>query len=440
MNKVKGIIPWFLGLTLLKKGLAIVVILLIIWLAGSKIFGAKSKTPQYQTATVTRGTLVSSVTESGTVSSGNSAPITTQATGIVTQVSVKNGDYVEQGQTIATLSLDSNSQQKQIAAYANYLSAQNNLNSAKSKMDSLQSALFKANQAFLTDRGINNPSDAQKADPVYIEENADWLQAEADYTNQQGVIAQAQAAFSSASLSYAQTSSTVTAPITGYISNLSVTPGTPLVGNSANSSSSTDTSANSSSSQTLGNITLKGASLTATVNLTEIDVTKVRIGQKVTMTLDAFPDKTFTGKVSAIDTNGSVSSGVTSYPTTITFDSAPDTIYPNMGVNATIITNIKDDVLLVPTSAVQTQNGSSSVRVLNNGQISEVTVETGLSSDTQTEITSGLSEGQTVVVGTLATGTTSTTTASPFGGTGLGGGRGGFGGGGAGGATFRRGN
>jgi len=220
-----------------------------------------------------------------------------------------------------------------------------------------------------------------------------------------------------------------------------VTPGLPIVGSSTNSSSSTNGS-NTSSTQTLGNITLKDGSLTAAVNLTEIDVIKVKVGQKVTITLDAFPDKTFTGKVSAIDTNGSVSSGVTSYPTTITFDSAPDTVYPNMAVNATIITAVKDEVLLVPTSAVQTQNGESTVRVMNNGKISQVTVETGLSSDTQTEIVSGLSEGQTVVVGTISTQTTRGTTgaaASPFGGTGFGGGGNrGFGGGGGGGATVIR--
>jgi len=433
-NFIKKLSSWFLGLSVLKKGFVVALLVLIGWLAYANLFGAKNTAPQYQTATAERGTLVTSVTSSGTVSSGNNAAITTQATGIVADVYVKNGDYVQQGDTIALLTLDSSSQQKQTAAYANYLSAQNNLNAAKAKMNSLQSALFKANQAFITDRGIDNPSDAQKADPKYIEENAEWLQAESDYNNQQGVIAEAEASFSSAALSYAQTSATITAPIAGYISNVNITPGLPIVASSSNNSNSTGTS----STQTLGNITLKDASLTAAINLTEIDVTKVKVGEKVTITLDAFPDKTFTGKVSAIDTNGSVSSGVTSYPTTITFDTAPENVYPNMAVNATIITAVKDDVILVPTSAVQTQNGQSTVRVMNKGNVSQLPVEIGLSSDTQTEIVSGLSEGQTVVVGTISTSTNRGTTgaASPFGGTGFGGNRG-FGGGGGGGGAGR---
>src|SRR5262249_25065532 len=150
-------------------------------------FASKDTAQQYQTATVERGTLITSVTSSGTVSSGSSASITTQASGVVSEVYVKNGDYVNQGDKIALLTLDPTSEQKQEAAYASYLSAQNGLNDANAKLNSLQSALFKANQAFVTDRGVINPSDQQKADPKYIEENADWLQAEADYKNQQSV-------------------------------------------------------------------------------------------------------------------------------------------------------------------------------------------------------------------------------------------------------------
>ncbi len=428
VSKIFAFIGWFFRLSLLKKGIFIAIVLFIGWLVFFKFAPQNNAASQYQTATVERGTLITSVTSSGTVSSGSRASITTQASGVVSEVYVKNGDYVNQGDKIATLSLDPTSEQKQEAAYASYLSAQNNLNDAQAKINSLQSALFKANQTFINDKGIANPTDQNKADPKYIEENADWLQAEADYKNQQSVIAQAQAALSSASLSYAQTSSTVTAPIAGYISNLSITPGFPIVNTSSGSNNSNPTAT------TLGNITLKDVKQTATVNLTEIDVTNVKVGQRVTMTLDAFPKKTFTGKVSAIDTNGVVSSGVTTYPTTITFDSAPDNMYPNMAVNATIILNIKDNVLLVPTSAVHTQNGSSTVQVLKNGQPQDVDVEVGDSSDTQTEITSGLNEGDTVVVGTVAKQTGGTQSSSPFGGTGFGGGNRGFGGGGGGGA------
>ncbi len=411
----------------LKKKIIVIVTVLLLIFGLTRLFGKKSSAPQYQTSTVERGTLISSVSSSGTVSSGNKSQISTGLSGTITNVYVKNGETVTKGQAIATIAPDPDSVQKQAAAYASYLGAQNSLNSAKAKMNSLQASLFQANQAFMNDKGVGNPSEDQKKDPKYIEENATWLQAEADYNNQQGVIAQAEASFTSAALSYSLLSSTIAAPVSGTIANLTITEGSKLTNTSSSSSNNSSTN-----SQSVGTIDSGTTNTTAVVNLTEIDIVKIKIGQKVTMTLDAFPDKTFTGKVSIINTEGSVSSGVTTYPTTITFDSAPDTIYPNMAVNATIITSVKNDVLVVPNSAVQTSNGTSTVRVLKNGQATPVDVEIGSTSDTQTEIVSGLSEGDQVIIGTTIQGaSTGAGTTSPFGGTGFGGARavGGFGGG-----------
>lgn len=427
MNTVKSLSQKLIKLSFKKKLILGFIILLIIF-GTTRLFTKKTATPEYQTSTVERGTLISSVTASGTVSSGNKSQISTEISGTVTNVYVNNGDSVTQGQTIATITPDTDSLQKQSAAYASYLGAQNSLNSAKAKMNSLQASLFQANQAFINDKGVQNPSDAQKQDPKYIQENATWLQAEADYNNQKGVISQAEAALTSAWLSYSLTSSTIVAPVSGTIANISITEGSRL----SNSSSSSSDNSNSASAQAIGTIDTGVSKTTATVSLTEIDIVKIKTGQKVTMTLDAFPDKTYTGKVSIINTEGNVSSGVTTYPTTITFDSAPENIYPNMAVNATIITSVKNDVLIVPTTAVQTSNGTSTVRVLKNGQATPIDVEIGDTSDTQTEIVSGLSEGDQVIIGTTIQGaSTGTGTTSPFGGTGFGGARavGGFGGG-----------
>jgi len=408
--KIKFIWKKFLKLSLIKKIIIVGVLGIVLFFAGQTILNNKNSEPQYQTSVVEKGTLVTSITSSGVITSANNASITTQATGIVNEVYVKNGDYVYQGQNIASVILDQPSLQKQAAAYASYLGAQNSLNSAKNQINSLQAALFQANQTFVKGAGTNDPI---TNDPTYIIQRANWLKAETDYINQQNVIVQAQALLNSASLSLSQVSSVITAPISGTISNLNLAPGLPI--------SSVATSDTSSSSQSVGNVKLEGGNLQALVNLTEIDVTKVRVGQKVTLVLDAFPDKTFTGKVSAINTNGSVSSGVTTYPTTITFDTSTDSIYPNMAVTATIIITVKQDVLLIPSGALQTQNGVSFVRILKNGNITQVEVQVGESSDTQTEIQSGISEGDEVITGITATGVSSgATTASPFGGSGLG--------------------
>jgi len=398
----------------------------ILWFVFTRLTASRNNQPQYQTVTVEKGTLITSVSASGTVSQGSSVNITTNATGVVNNVYVKDGDTVSLGEKIAGITLDINSQQKQAAAWSSYLSAQNTLAAAQAKMNSLQSALFKANQAFINDKGIANPSDQQKTDPKYIQENADWLQAEADYKNQTAVITQTQAGVNSAWLSYVQLSSTITSPYSGVVSGLTLTPGLSITGSTGSTNTSNSSTASNTSS-TLGTIILGQGKLQAGVNLTEIDVVMARPGQKVTLTLDAFPDKTFTGVVSAVNTNGIVSSNVTTYPATITFDSAVSNIYPNMGVNAKIITNIKNNVILVPSSAVQTANGESSVRVLRNNQVLSVQAEVGNSNDTRTEIISGINEGDVVITGTsIPAGTSSQGGTSPFGGRGFGG----FGGGG----------
>ncbi len=428
LGKLVFIKDLFLKQSLIKKIIIIAIIIAIGWFGVKPVIvGSQQQQIQYQTAQAEKGTLITSVTASGTVSSGSNASITSSATGIVQEVYVENGDTVSEGDKIALIKLDKNSEQQQTQAWASYLSAQNTLITAKSKMNSLQAAAFKANQTFINDAVAR---DLALDDPTYIQENALWLQAEADYNNQAGAIKQAEAALSSAWLSYSQLSPTITAPMSGVVSNLSIAPGLTISGGS----SSSTTGSTTSSSQTIGTITLENGTPQVSVNLTEIDVVKVKPGQKVTLTLDALPDKTFTGRVSAINTNGSVSSGVTTYPATITFDTSIDTIYPNMAVNATIITDVKNSVILVSSGAVQTTNGQSTVRVMRNGQVSSIPVEAGGSNDTQTEIVSGINEGETVITGQTGGTTTSGSTGStsPFGNT-----RGGFGGsGGSGGQMF----
>jgi len=432
-TKLKGVKSWFLKASLKKKLAILLVLLAIGWFGYARIIVTRGQQPQYQTAQAEKGTLITSVSASGTVSSGSSVSITTNATGIVKNVYVKDGDTVSAGDKIADITLDINSQQKQAAAWSSYLSAKNSLDSAKAKINSLQAAEFKANQTFMNDavaRGLASD------DPTYIQENALWLQAEADYKNQAAVITQAEVAVNSAWLSYIQLSSNITAPASGTISGLTLTPGLPITSNSSTSSNSSNGSSNSNSSSVLGTITINQGQPQVSVNLTEIDVIKVTPGQKVTLTLDAFPGKTFTGKVLTVNTNGSVSSGVTTYPTTIGFDSALSNIYPNMAVNAKIITNVKNNVILVPLAAVQTVNEESQVRIVRNGQVTQVPVEVGDSNDTQSEIISGLNEGDTVVTGSMSTNGTRTGgqgATSPFGSFG------GTRGGGAGGAVlFRR--
>ena len=439
-SKLKNIKNWFFKSSKIVK-ILIVVVVLVVGFGATQVLGSSSNKPTYQTATATRGTLVESVNDSGNISSSDTVSITTQATGVVSQVYVKDGDQVTQGEKIADITLDQNGQQRQAAAYASYLSAVSSEKNSQDSQLSSDASMWSAQQSYLDAQNAQNfrnnnsinPSthnsytslESQSIDSAVTESQKAFNAAQQKYLDSSASVNAAQASLTSSSLSYQQASSTITAPATGTIDNLNLSTGVAVT--AANNSSTSITA-----SQTVGNIVVGQQVLQASVNLSEIDATKVTAGQEVTLTLDAFPGKTFTGKVVAVDTNGVVSSGVTTYPATIALDSTTANIYLNMAVTATIITKIRDGVILVPSAAVQTISGHSSVRILKNGQIQNVSVTVGDSSDTQTEIDSGINVGDTVVTAVITptTGTSGTTGTSPFSGTGLGGLRGGGGGGG----------
>ena len=154
----------------------------------------------------------------------------------------------------------------------------------------------------------------------------------------------------------------------------------------------------------------------AELSLNEVDAAKIELGDKATLTFDAIEELTLTGKVAQIDTIGAVTQGVVSYKVKIGFDTQEERVKPGMTVNASIQTDTKQDVLIVPSSAVKTQNGVSYVQVFNpalpeNGGAQGVTskiipqqieVVTGISDDTNVEIISGLEEGQQIVTRTIS--------------------------------------
>ncbi len=156
----------------------------------------------------------------------------------------------------------------------------------------------------------------------------------------------------------------------------------------------------------------------AEVSLNEVDVAKVKGGQRATLTFDAVPDLTITGQVAEVDAGGTVSQGVVTYTVKIGFDTQDDRVKTAMSVSVAIITEAKPDVLLVPNSAVKSQGGMSYVEIVNgddrnialaanaSGAILKNTlrrqpVEIGTAGDEFTEITSGLKEGDLIVTRTI---------------------------------------
>ena len=407
---------------------------------------AQSATGKYTTSQVQKGTIVSSVSASGSVVSSNFYSVETQASGMVQTVYVKDGDKVYTGQKLLTLTLDQAGEQASAEAYAAYLKAKSSLQTAEdsklslaSGVDQSKSTLTKnLKQAKLAvtqaETDVKNASSStldQKKLALSVAKDAlDLAQSQFDSQNDVTIaqdkfndadngIRQAQINLQAAWLAYQQTQSVVTAPISGTINGMSCYGGMTIASNSSSSSSNSNTKTNT---QLLA--ISNQANPIISVSVSESDISKIKSDQKATITVDALADKTFTGKVIGINKTGVVSSNVTNYPVTIQFDDQANDVLPNMSATANIILESKTDVLTVPSSALTLTNNQYTVQILVNGAPQTKNVEVGISSDTDTEITSGLSGGENVITSTVSTATTSSSgsTSSIFGGIRTGGG------------------
>ncbi len=166
----------------------------------------------------------------------------------------------------------------------------------------------------------------------------------------------------------------------------------------------------------------------AEISLNEVDAAGVKVGQKVTLTFDAVEDLNITGEVAEVDALGTVTQSVVTYNAKIIFDTDDSRVKPGMSVSASIITDIKQDIILVSSSAIKSVGGISyvempSVAVAADpvGALSGITlassprqqvVEVGLTNDSETEIISGLSEGDQIITRTISSQTSSSTTTS----------------------------
>lgn len=165
---------------------------------------------------------------------------------------------------------------------------------------------------------------------------------------------------------------------------------------------------------------------TASISVNEVDASKLAVGQKAVITFDALPDVSLAGTVASIDTVGSATQGVVSYNAVIAFDTQNAQVLPGMSVTANIIVNSTSG-LVVPATAIKGAGAQTYVEVFDpplpnsenaaGAQSSttpeRVSVTTGLSDDTNTIVTTGLTQGMQVVTKTIAgTAVTAKTTAS----------------------------
>jgi multidrug efflux pump subunit AcrA (membrane-fusion protein) len=263
-------------------------------------------------------------------------------------------------------------------------------------------------------------------------------------TSPAGTVASAQAAVYSAeaSVTSAQTALAATklyAPISGTIVSLAnLAPGDSVSAGSTSSASTSSTSSSGSGSSTSGGAgttagglggsssssssTSGGSSspfaeivntstMTMTVAFSESDISKVKVGQPATVTLDALTGVELGAHVSAISTVGTTSSSVVSYNATLTLDQTDSRVKPGMSASASVVVAQAQGVN-VPNSAVSGTGSIATVTLVRNGKQTQQQVAVGLRGDNRTQIVSGLNAGDQLAVTTtlppLTSGTSTT--------------------------------
>lgn len=172
----------------------------------------------------------------------------------------------------------------------------------------------------------------------------------------------------------------ITAPIDGQVTGLKMLPGDII----------------NSRSQAL--ILVDTSKMYLDVSISEVDINRVQIGQKVSFTFDAIPDKNYEGTITEIDKVGTSTNNVIYFTVTCKINSFDTSLKPGMTAAVSVDAEKAENVLVVPTSAVMTVKSKKSVYVLENKTLKAVPVDIGLVSEGKTEIKSGdLREGALIV-------------------------------------------
>lgn len=391
-KKVTGLFSWAKKLSWKKKTLFAVIILIV---AGITYKTVKGSQPVYQFDTVKRGTITEVVTETGNVAVSGEYAIPSPSTGLLSAIYVQNGATVSAGQKLFLVTSTATPQQKQ-AAWATYASAKSQLDAANAQLFALQSVMF-TNWKIYTDIAENStyqnadssPNTSNRVLTPFTTVQDNWLSSEANYKNQQSVIASAQAAATSAYTGYLATQDTVvTAPVAGTIHNVSGVVGS-MVSAPAGGTSATALA-----------IISTGSALTVTAPVNEVDINKIHVGDPVTISFDAILNKTFTGTIIQADEFGANVAGVINYTIYASVDDGTELIRPGMTANLTVETNKHENALTVVNAAIRPYKGGRAIQTLDTkGKATYVPVTVGIKGPDRTEILSGAKDGEKVIIG-----------------------------------------
>ncbi|KAF0221013.1 MAG: HlyD family secretion [Geobacteraceae bacterium] len=293
------------------------------------IYFYSKKTPPtvYKTAKIERGAIVSAVSATGNLTAVVTVQVGTQVSGTIQKLFVDFNSPVKRGQVIAQIDPALFSAQLD-QSRGNYLSAQGNLQKAKADLNDAKRNLERNRQ--LIKDGIVAQSDFDMAETRYEMAVATLKAAE-------GGVAQTRGAFNQAetNLRYA----TIRSPVDGIVVSRNVDVG--------------QTVAASFQTPTLFTIAQDLTRMEIDTSVDESDISRVRVGQPASFTVDAYPESRFAGKVAQIRNAPVVTQNVVTYVVVISVDNKDLKLKPGMTANVSIETARKDDVLKIPAAALR---------------------------------------------------------------------------------------
>ena len=355
-----------------KIWIAVVVIVIVAVAAWAMSGGKKEEDINFKEEKVALKTLQNSVTATGTIEAVTSVTVGTQVSGIVNKLYVDYNSQVKKGQVIAELD-KTNLLSELNTAKANLASAQSSLNYQATNMERYKT-LYK--------KGLVSADEYENALLTY-------RQAKEQVASSKENVQRAQT-----NLGYA----TITSPIDGTVISKSVEEG--------------QTVAASFNTPELFTIAKDLTNMQVVANVDEADIGGVKEGNRVTFTVDAYPDDTFEGTVKQVRLEATTTNNVVTYEVVISAPNADLKLKPGLTANVTIYTQERSGVLAVANKALRFTptketvgkdmkivdcKGKNKVWTLNGNTLTAHPVTIGQSDGINTEITKGLKQGDKIV-------------------------------------------
>jgi HlyD family secretion protein len=363
---------------------------ILIWMAVLAVVGVGvfikfrdgSEGPKFRTEKITKGDIVSTVTATGTVNAVTTVLVGTQVSGTIENIYVDFNSPVKKGQLIARI--DQTSFEAQVEQ------AKANLNSAKANVEKAEATLVDARRTVARNREL-------RAKDLIAQSDLDTSITNFDTSKAGVAVAQAQVSQAQAALKTALTNlgyTKIVSPVDGIVVSRNVDVG--------------QTVAASFQTPTLFTIAQDLTKMQIDTNVDEADIGRVKVGQDVEFTVDAYPDTTFRGKASQIRIAPISVQNVVTYDVVVLVDNPELKLMPGMTANVSIITAEARDVLKIPNAALRFKPAErrktglekgSGVWIVENQKPVRVPVKLGISDGSYTELLSGkLKEGGEVIV------------------------------------------